>query len=211
VTAVVLAGGRAARFGGDKLAADLGGRSVLDRTVDVVRSIAGEVIVVGRSGSVGSAAHGAVEAGLGGARLVADERPGEGPLAGLVTGLRAARGSIVLVVGGDMPRLDPGVLRLLVTRLHSRVARPRAPEVTLAAVLEQGGGPRPLPLVALREPALAAAEACLSNGERSLRALLAMLSAATVPEAEWRLIDPSGGTLLDVDTPDDLERLRREG
>jgi molybdopterin-guanine dinucleotide biosynthesis protein A len=46
VSAIVLAGGRSTRFGADKLAARLGGETLLERAVGVVAGIADEVIVV---------------------------------------------------------------------------------------------------------------------------------------------------------------------
>lgn len=190
VSAIVLAGGRSARFGGDKLAADLDGQPVLALAVAAVRSVADETIVVGRT------------SGPEGVRFVADERPGAGPLGGVAAGLRAATGDIALIVGGDMPRLEPGVLRLLLDRLEGRGG-------AVATVLEDAGIPRPLPIAALAGPALVAAAAGLASGDRSLRGFLARLTLTTVPEGDWRAIDPRGGTLLDVDTRSDLERLRR--
>ncbi|HJW21221.1 MAG TPA: molybdenum cofactor guanylyltransferase [Candidatus Limnocylindrales bacterium] len=189
VSAIVLAGGRAARFDGDKLAAELEGRSVLELAIDAVRGVADEVLVVGRSGSSS------------GARYLADERPFEGPLGGLATGLRAGRGDVALVVGGDMPRLRPGVLRLLLAQLD-------APAAT-AAALEEGARPRPLPLALRRDVAAEVAAACLVAGERSLQGFMRRLELRSVPEPEWRALDPAGETLADVDTRADLDRLRR--
>lgn len=214
VSAIVLAGGRSSRFGGDKLAAELGGRSVLDLAIEAATAVANEVLVVGRTGQVRE-----------GVTYVADDRPFEGPLAGLATGLRMASSEIVLVVGGDMPALDPAVLRLLVRRLGAtggRVVRDGrvAPDgfaaraddgVLVVVVLEDAGVRRPLPFAAIREPALAAAEAAIATGERSLHRFLAGLAVASVPDAEWRAIDPDGDSLLDVDTAADLARLRERG
>lgn len=209
VTGIVLAGGRSSRFGGDKLAEDLDGRSVLAATVAVVRLVADEIVVAGRTG------------GLEGVRFVADERPDEGPLGGIATGLHAATGHIVLVVGGDMPRLHPGVLQLLIDRVAGpgnavadrdgagrAAAGDAVADRAVAAVLEEAGIPRPLPVAMRREPAMAAVAACLASGDRSLRGFLARLGVRIVPAGEWRAIDAGGATLLDVDTPADLERLR---
>ena len=46
VSAIVLAGGRSSRFGGDKLAGRLGGETVLDRTVDAVGAVAVDIVIV---------------------------------------------------------------------------------------------------------------------------------------------------------------------
>ena len=97
-----------------------------------------------------------------------------------------------------MPRLVPGVLRLLV----ERVARDGG---TAAAVLESDPVPS-LPVALRASAALDAARTLLAADRRSLRALLDELAAVTIPAGEWRLLDPAGATLADVDTPEDLAR-----
>lgn len=197
-TGIVLAGGRSSRFGGSKLAAELGGRTVLDRSIDAVASVSAEVIVVG-GGAGDRAAADDIAGDRVGARHVADAAPFGGPLAGLVVGLEAARGDVAVVVGGDMPLARPAVLGLLV----ELVVGP-----TAAAVVEAGAELRPLPMAVRREAALEAANAALDAGERSLRSFLGRLEVAALPTAAWRDLDPEGDTLLDVDTPEDLARAR---
>ena len=51
------------------------------------------------------------------------------------------------------------------------------------------------------------AKRCALAGERSLRALVAHLDARVLTELEWRPLDPAGGSLVDIDRPEDLERL----
>ena len=46
VSAVVLAGGRSSRFGRDKLAEPLDGATVLWRTIEAVRGISDDIVVV---------------------------------------------------------------------------------------------------------------------------------------------------------------------
>jgi molybdopterin-guanine dinucleotide biosynthesis protein A len=214
VAAIVLAGGASSRFGGDKLAAPLDGRPILEHAVLAVASIADPVIVViGPDDPIPL-----IPADLGVSLLLArDPVARQGPLAGMAAGLVAlvaahgsgaegpgaapgsrARAEVVLVVGGDMPSLVPEVLRLLATFL---IADP-----SLAAATLETPGVAPLPL-ALRPdiagPAIGAILA--SGGRRSIRALLGAVPSATVPASAWRAIDPAGITLRDVDKPADLE------
>lgn len=188
IAAVVLAGGRSRRFGRDKLSELVDGRPLLAHAVVSVRAAADEVIVV--------AGVGELPVSLEGARVVHDPLPFEGPLAGLAVGLRASESPVAIVIGGDMPSLQPAVARALLDRLVSGAAD--------AAILEQEGGQRPLPLAIRREPALAVAERLLERGERSLRALIAALGAVEVPATEWRAVDPDGRSVRDIDSPDDL-------
>src|SRR5687767_11220565 len=94
VTGVVLAGGRSSRFGRDKALLELGGETLLARAVRVLSGVAGEVLVLGPPER-------AVQAPT--ARILPDERPGDGPLPALASALRAMRGDRILAVATDMP------------------------------------------------------------------------------------------------------------
>ena len=50
VSAVILAGGRSSRFGRDKLAEPIDGRTLLRHVIDAVRPLATETIVVAAPG-----------------------------------------------------------------------------------------------------------------------------------------------------------------
>ncbi len=194
VSGIVLAGGASRRFGGDKLAEPVAGVPLLDRAVRVLAEVAGEVVVV--------AAPGRPVPGLAGIdggpaiRIVTDPEPFGGPLAGVRTGLAAARGSIVIVVGGDMPSIVPAVLRRLLER---------AP----AALADEAGILRPLPCTLDRRAALVAADRLLGAGERRLRSLLAELGTIALSRPEWAVDDPDGLTLVDVDERTDLPDRQR--
>ena len=188
VTGLVLAGGRSSRFGRDKLAVRIDGRTLLDSAIDGVTPAATEILVV--------AAPDAAPDLTGGARLVHDPVAFEGPLAGVAAGLRAAREPIVLVVGGDMPTLVGAVIDSMLAALD-------APGVE-AVVLEHEGRARPLPIAMRRDPALAAVDVLLADGERRLRALIETLETTVIPEPTWRALDPYGMTVRDIDTPADL-------
>lgn len=190
VTAIVLAGGRSSRFGGDKLAAEIGGRSLLDLAIDGARAVADDVVVVlapGDARIVGDRA-----------RTVADREAHGGPLVGLATGLEVAAEPIALAVGGDMPSLDPDVLGLMVRTLVA------AGDGVAAVILEQRGRPVPLPAVVRTGTAADVAGRLVADGERSLRALFERLPTRVVAEGEWRPLDPAALTLRDVDLPSDL-------
>jgi molybdopterin-guanine dinucleotide biosynthesis protein A len=188
VTGLVLAGGRSSRFGRDKLAERVDGRTLLANAIDGVTPAATEILVI--------AAPGITPRVPARATLIHDPVAFEGPLAGVAAGLRAAHESIVLVVGGDMPTLVGAVIESMLVELE-------APAVD-AAVLDHGGRARPLPMALRRDPALAAADRLLAGGERRLRALIEALQTQVIPEETWRALDPYGMTVRDIDTPADL-------
>jgi len=195
VTAIVLAGGRSSRFGSAKLAAELDGRSLLDHVIEAVAAVASETIVV-------IAPTGPPPRLPSGVRIVRDRDAFGGPLAGVAVGLEVATGEVALVVGGDMPRLRPRVLEAMLAALGT------AGNAPAAVVLEADGDPSPLPAAIQVEPARIAIMAALASGRRSLRALLDGLAVHAVPEEEWRGLDSAGDTLVDIDRPEDLERVR---
>lgn len=188
VSAIVLAGGRSSRFGRDKLAEPIDGRSLLDHAIDAVRPFAGEVLVV-----VAPGGRPAVQPGV---TVVHDRSPFEGPLAGLLAGLGIAGASVVLVSAGDMPDLVPAVVERLLASVDQDGCE--------AAVLAHDGRAGPLPLVIRRDPAREAAVRLVGTGERRLGALLDALATTVVAEVVWRPLDPLGLSLRDIDTPADL-------
>jgi molybdopterin-guanine dinucleotide biosynthesis protein A len=190
---IVLAGGRSSRFGGDKLAARIGDSTLLELAVAAVAAVSTEVIVVLAVGDERELPAASVPIG----RAV-DPEPFGGPLVGLLAGLEAAREPVAIVVGGDMPTLAPDVLRLLIRALTAREGSRDA------AVLVQRGDARPLPCAVRNGTATLAARRLLGDGERSLRALIRSINALSVAEADWRPLDPTAATLLDIDVPGDL-------
>ena len=208
VTAIVLAGGRSSRFGGDKLAATLGGESVLAATIAAVAPIADGVIVAGPRLPDGFVADDVPVA------LAADAEPLGGPLLALASVLGAAQAAprdVAVVVGGDMPRLVPAVLVAMVDALDQDpeidaiyLGRPEAP--TSAAPLEPSRR-QVLPLAVRVQPASRAAREAVEAGDRSLQALVERMAAIELPAARWQPLDRDARTLTDIDTRSDLDRL----
>jgi molybdopterin-guanine dinucleotide biosynthesis protein A len=106
LAAAILAGGQASRMGGRaKSFLVVDGARVIDRQLAVLRTIASELILVANDPAPYA------EFGL---PIVADEQAGQGPLAGILAALEAARAPRVLVVACDMPYLDAASLARLV-------------------------------------------------------------------------------------------------
>ena len=187
IGAIILAGGRSSRFGRDKLAEPIDGRSLLDHAIDAVRPFASQIVVV--------VAPGAAAALPDDVTIVRDPIAFQGPLAGLLAGLGASNEPVVLVIGGDMPSIVGAIVDSMVEALSLSVD---------AVVLEHDGRARPLPMVLRRDPALEAATRIYATGERRLRAMTEHLATQVIPEPTWRLLDPDGLTLHDIDTPGDL-------
>jgi molybdopterin-guanine dinucleotide biosynthesis protein A len=194
VSAIVLAGGRSRRFGSDKLSAILDGRSLLDRSIDVVAGVADEVLVVLAPGDDRELPTADIEVH----RVVDPERHG-GPLVGLLAGLEQAGQPVVVLVGGDMPTMSEAVLDAMIRAL---IATHSADAIVLAS---RGDRP-PLPAVIRTGAATTVARQLVADGERRLRGLFERLPARVLEETEWRPLDPAETTLRDIDRPADLPR-----
>jgi molybdopterin-guanine dinucleotide biosynthesis protein A len=105
--AVVLAGGRAARLGGQpKPQLDVGGRSMLTAVLTALDGAAPRVVV------------GPPQPVPPGVLLVREEPPGGGPVPALATGLAAVGDAeVVAVLAADLPFLTPVVMTALRERL----------------------------------------------------------------------------------------------
>lgn len=188
VAGILLAAGGSTRFGGDKLSADLFGRTVLQRSVSAMldAGLAPVVVVVQPDAGV-QLPEGAVAIG--------NPHWLSGIASSIQAGIRAARADdsadAVVVAPADQPRCGPAVYRRLLDAYRADGTRP--------VVAAYDG--------ALRNPVL-------------------------LPRDRWRIVDDlrgdSGlsqvvrdsaalalecadvGSVDDVDTPEDLARVRRE-
>lgn len=190
MTGVVLAGGRSARFGRDKLREPYRGAPLVHHSILALSAVCGEVLVVAPPGERPDLPGGVP------LLLQHDVAEGQGPLVAVSNALANVRTPLALVVGGDMPELAGPVLLEMI-----RVAE----EADVDAIaLREGERFRPLPVVLRLGRARPVAAGLVSSGERRLRTLLDALRVAVVDEPTWRNLDPAGRTLFDVDEPDDL-------
>ncbi|MFN7925522.1 MAG: molybdenum cofactor guanylyltransferase [Bryobacteraceae bacterium] len=149
----VLAGGRSSRMGRDKALLDAGGRTLLERVAAAVREAAGSVTVIAPPERYRHL----------GLPIIADARPGEGPLAGIEAALDASEAEWNLIVACDMPNLEPEVLGRLLEFACASAAD------CVAGLSERG--PEPL-LAAYHRRALPAVRAALDAGERRVTSAL---------------------------------------
>lgn len=184
VSALIVAGGQATRLGGiDKRAIIVDGQTIFERQIAAVSRLVHEVIVSGRTAVAGY-------------RNVVDEVPGLGPLSGIAAGLASTDTPWLLVLAGDMPRIDPAVIELVLS--HAEPAD--------AVGIRIGG--RAEPLFSLLRVAVwrPIARARLAAQQLRVSALLTDEPARVhwIEEAELRAVDPQLRSLHNVNTPEDL-------
>ena len=190
IAGIVLAGGRSTRMGSDKASLVLGGRTLLQRTVDALSQVATQIVVVRAAGQQLPAL-----SSQSSITVVEDPIDGQGPLIGIAEGLRAVSCEIAIVVACDMPFLRPRLLRMLVERASA--GRRFVVPIYL-------GRPQPL-CSAFRRDALEVIDAQIAAGERKIMAVAGVLDADRVPSEHWTAADPDGRSFENVNTPEEFE------
>jgi molybdenum cofactor cytidylyltransferase len=192
IGAVILAAGAASRFGGGKLRAELEGRPVVRHVVDaaVAAGLDPIVIVVPPSDALEGLE-------LGPARPVTNPNPEEGLSGSVRLGLRALEADArstpdaALILPGDQPRVRPEVIRAL-------IADAEAASEPGFVIPRYADDRAPNPVLACRRVWRLADELA---GDHGFGPLL-----TAHPELVRRV--PVPGANPDVDTREDLERLR---
>ena len=189
ITAVVLAGGRARRMGGnDKGLMEVAGKPMVAHTIDVLRPQTAEVIV---NANRNAGAYRAIT----GCRVIADTIGGfAGPLAGMASALEASATRLLLTAPCDSPLVTPD----LGPRLHAALARDGA-EI---AVAHDGGRMQPV-FALLTRDLLPDLLAFLGTGERKIDTWYATRHAVTADFSD--ILD----TFLNVNTPQERHRLEQ--
>ncbi len=183
-SAAILAGGRAARFGGrDKSGLVVHGESILRRQLRELAQVAGDILIVGR--------HPDRET-TGTARVIDDHVPGCGPLGGLHTALAESIGDAVAIVACDMPYISAPLLsRLLALTGEADVVVPHTTR-----------GYHPL-CAAYTRACLEPAARRLAEGRLQMTGLLEEMRVRVVAEDELNRFGEAARLLANVNTPDD--------
>jgi molybdopterin-guanine dinucleotide biosynthesis protein A len=189
VSVAILAGGQSRRMGQDKALLPLGGRSVIERVIERVLPLSDDVTII--TDLPGKYRH------LG-YRMVGDVYPGKGSLGGIYTAIHAAQYVYCVVVACDMPLLNTDLLAYLAGLAPGfDVVVPRIegfPE-TMHAVYGKG---------------------CLEPIQQQLLAdqlkIIGFFDDVRVRYVEYDEVsrfDPTFRSFININTPDDWERVRR--
>ncbi|WP_254763757.1 molybdenum cofactor guanylyltransferase [Natrinema marinum] len=179
-TGLIVAGGHSTRFGEvDKAVADLGGTPMIRRVVDRLEPVVDAFVINCREEQVPAIR----EALAGGpdASFAVDPVPDRGPMAGIMTGLRATETPYAAVVACDMPFVDPALVAHLFERAAGREAA--------VAQLEDGWF-QTTQAVYRAEPMIEACERAIARDERRVVDPLLELDYAVVDEDEVREYAP---------------------
>jgi len=115
-TAVILAGGKSTRMGTDKALLPLGHSTIIEQICAVAQLVFAETLIISADRSKYATLQ------LRGSKILEDDASfkGNGPLAGIYTGLSHASHTAACFLTCDMPFVDPAILRYLTTEWDPR-------------------------------------------------------------------------------------------
>jgi molybdopterin-guanine dinucleotide biosynthesis protein A len=193
---VILCGGQSSRMGLPKATLPFGPERMLQRVVRLLGEVVAPLVV-------GAAPQQDLPALPAGVLIARDERPGRGPLEGLLAGLTAIapHAQAAYCTSCDVPLLVPDFVRHLIARLpgHDAVVAVEGPfHHPLAAVYRTG--------------AVGHIAALLAAEQLRPRFLFDRISTCRVSTQELRVVDPELQTLHNLNCPSDyLAALARAG
>ena len=201
----VQAGGGSTRFGTDKALVKLDGKSMLERTGELLASVCLDVNIVAPSGKYRDAPW----------PVLADGWPGEGPLGGILTALNYLNEttptneswarkhgpcSFALILSCDLPFLTEEFLSFLKDRALSSEAQ--------VVVPESPSGLEPLCACWCSDSA-ATIQAGFDAGGRKISEAMKRLRMEVLDEAVWKRFDSDGRLFWNMNTPTDYQEAQR--
>jgi molybdopterin-guanine dinucleotide biosynthesis protein A len=106
---IVLAGGKSKRLGRNKIKEMIGDKTLLDRVITVLSAFNGEITIVTSMNSTIPDTFSYPKV-----KIVHDLYPDKGMIGGILTGLSLSKHYYNLVIAGDMPFLNAGLLRYII-------------------------------------------------------------------------------------------------
>lgn len=107
-TALILAGGKSSRMGSDKGLVEINGKKMVEHILDVVKTLADEILIVSNNHDYKNFGYPVVE----------DEYKECGPLGGLHAGLKNSKSEWNFVIACDLPSLTKDFLSFLVSKVE---------------------------------------------------------------------------------------------
>ncbi len=183
----IQAGGESRRMGQDKALVPFMGRALIERVIERMDSLAGEILITTN--------HPQALAFLG-FPCFPDILPGKGALGGLYTALSVARYDSVAVVACDMPFANAQLLAALAEAISSEQAD--------AAVPQAEKGYEPFHAVYRRSTCLPAISEAIEKGETRLISWFPHAKVIRFSPQQITRYDPQGRAFFNVNTAEDL-------
>lgn len=189
IAGAVLAGGESRRFGRNKALETLKGARLIDRAVAHLAALCDPVMIVANDLSP------YIDLDV---LLVRDVIPRFGPLGGIYTALYFSPHPWVLVRATDMPFLEPSLAQAL-------IALTQTPHLDVI-VLKKDNAFEPL-MALYHVRCLPHIRRCMEADRRQVISFYRSVKVHAVEESQWRVYDPEGVSLWNINTPEDWQRI----
>lgn len=186
--AVILAGGRSSRFGCDKAQFRFGKTTMLQSLAEVLESAGFQITI-----STGHKSHETFEY-----PIIWDQEPFLGPLYALEHILKNLTANKVFLCACDTPFINPHLAKWLWNKSTNFELTLLENELGYSSMLPGVYGHRTLSAVTNN----------ISKGEKSLKSLLRSgLKANLIQIFQWKQVDASGQSLVNINTQQDLKEV----
>ena len=187
MTGVILAGGKNIRMGTNKALLNIGEERLIDRTVDILKDLFNEVIIVTSN---------PLEYTYLRATIVTDIFPDKGALGGLYTGLFFARSEYAFVAACDMPFLNRSFIEYMMENANGHdIVVPAPPD-----------GLQPLCAVYSRV-CLPFIKNLIEKNRLQIKGFYPGRNILEITPEVLGTFDPEGRMFINLNTPEDLENL----
>jgi molybdopterin-guanine dinucleotide biosynthesis protein A len=188
------AGGGSTRFGTDKALVKLAGKTMLQRTGELLAGSCDDVFIVAPAGKYANVPW----------PVIADRWPGEGPLGGILTALSTMQDfdsgkNWALILSCDMPFLTREFLAFLWDRASLSVAQVLVPQSI--------HGLEPL-CACWNASAATDVQAVFDSGVRKVTEAMKRLPTEVLDESTWKRFDSDGRLFWNMNTPADFTEAR---
>ena len=120
ITGIILAGGKSSRMGTDKGFLVLKGKSFIQHSIDVLKPLVSEIIIVSDNPEYDAFNFKRIE------DIIKDA----GPIAGICSGLKASSSQYNLVLSCDIPLIKAEILQKLINAINNRFKNPGIMEMS---------------------------------------------------------------------------------
>jgi FdhD protein len=190
VTAVILAGGKSSRMKSNKALLPFSGELFIERIHRQMTALFSEVILVTNTPEFYRFLP---------CRMVSDEFPGLGSLAGIHAGLKHSKTEHIFVVACDMPYLNSELMRQMISKAQE----------SDVVIPESDGGFEPLHAVYSKN-CLPAMEEALKDGKSKIVDCLDWSKVTVLTKDEIAAVDPEFHSFRNINTPEEYFRFREE-
>jgi molybdopterin-guanine dinucleotide biosynthesis protein A len=188
ISGVILAGGKSSRYGENKAFAQIRGIPIIERVAGVLKNLFRDLIIISNNPA---------DYKYLGFPVFHDHIKGLGPLGGIMTALRTMTTPYGFVAACDMPFLSEKFIRHMVsiTDTFDIVAPKLGWKIEALHALYSR---RCLPHI----------EDLIQSGQYQVVRLFPTVSVRYVEEQEARMYDPKLKSLMNINSPEDMEKIR---